>query len=56
MSKQTQKFQQYTEGDKAALRSVRQEMAEKVGHDVPISDVIAAVEPDMETPLYLKEA
>ncbi len=49
------KYKEYTEGDKAALKELRAEVQEKLGHEVKLGDILKAVEPLEDTPEILRD-
>lgn len=48
-------FREYSVEDKAALKELQGYMMDEVGKEIPLKDAIAAVEPGLETPEYLKK-
>ena len=48
-------YKGYTSEDKAALRELRAEVSAKIGSEVSLGDMIAAVEPPRETPKSLRK-
>ena len=49
-----QRYRHYTNEDKAALKELKAETEAKLSRDVKLGDMIAAVEPEMETPEELR--
>ena len=47
-------YKGYTDADKAALKELKAEVEKKLGAEVRLADMIAAVEPSLPTPDSLK--